>query len=102
MRLFPKRDPEDAGITLIGLWIFGGVTAVALLLFFYGGAFPPGNESLWDIIRWIAALAAVIGAYLTLQVIFELFVHLTIGMERFIFVMILAIIGFLIYQTAML
>ncbi|WP_299686070.1 hypothetical protein [uncultured Tateyamaria sp.] len=99
MRLFPKRDPEDGKITLIGLYIFGGTCAISTLLFVYGGTgFPPPTEGIWGSIRWIAALVALFSAYLTLQVVFELFVHFTIGMERFIALIIVLGIGVVGYN----
>lgn len=88
MKLFPRRNPsevhEDRVASLIGVLVFAGITGVAAFVFLYGGSFPPGIEGLWNSVRWGAALVALVCAYLTCQAILEFFIHMTVGIERFL------------------
>ena len=93
MRIFPPRDPEDRVTAFFTVLLFLAITAVAAVLFFFGGTFPPDNAGVWIMARWAAALIMLFCGYLTLQAVFELFVHLTIGPERFIALMIVLGLG---------
>lgn len=88
MQLFPRRSPDEKArsvkeaATLTGLFLVLALAGFGVFLF-GGPGLPPGDDGVWNVIRWIALLLGLASAYITAQCVLSLVVEATVGPERY-------------------